>query len=67
VSDHILARAKAYAALVGAVVTALLGTLPPHTQLWTVLTGVAAVATAVATYKIPNAATNTDPPVGPGE
>lgn len=49
-----LTAAKAYAALVGAVVTALLGTVPPHTTLWTVLTFAAAVCTAVATFSIPN-------------
>lgn len=53
-TDHILASAKAYAALVGAIVTAILGTVPPHTTTWTVLTIVAAVATAVATYAVPN-------------
>lgn len=47
--------AKAYAALIGAVVTAVLGTVPPDTGIWQVLTVVAAVCTAVATYAIPNA------------
>lgn len=59
-TDHILTRAKAYAALVGAVLTAVLGTVPPHTQLWTVLTVASAILTAVATYAVPNA------PVDPG-
>jgi len=53
-TDHILASLKAYCALVGAVVTAILGTVPPHTTAWTILTVVAAVATAVATYVVPN-------------
>ena len=59
-TDHILARAKAYAALVGAIVTAILGTVPPHTTAWTVLTAVAAIATAVATYVVPNAPSDTE-------
>ena len=46
--------AKAIVALVGSVVTALLGTVPPHTTLWTVLTFVAAVCTMVGTYAVPN-------------
>ena len=49
-----LTAAKAYAALIGSVITALLGTVPPHTPVWTVLTFVAAVCTAVATFRIPN-------------
>lgn len=50
--DHILRSAKAYAALIGAVLTALLasGLVLPS---W--LGAVAAVCTAVATYAIPNA------------
>ena len=52
--DTILATAKAWAALVGAVVTAVLGTVPPHTEVWTILTAVAAVCTALATFAIPN-------------
>jgi hypothetical protein len=54
-TTHVLTRAKAYAALLGAVLTAVLGTVPPHTQLWTVLTLVSAVLTSVATYVVPNA------------
>lgn len=52
--DHILTRAKAYAALVGSVLTVLATTLPsdPATQKWL---GVAlALCTAVATYAVPN-------------
>jgi disulfide bond formation protein DsbB len=45
---------KAYAALVGAVATALLGLYAADTQLGRILTVVAAVATAVATYAVPN-------------
>lgn len=54
-TDHFLTRAKAYAALLGSVLTAVLGTVPPHTRLWTALTLAAAVATGVATYAVPNA------------
>jgi uncharacterized alpha-E superfamily protein len=54
VTDHVLERAKAYAALVGAVVTVLLGQVPASSQYHAVLVTVGAVATAVATYKIPN-------------
>jgi hypothetical protein len=54
-TNHVLTRAKAYAALIGSMLTAVLGTVPPHTQLWTALTVASAVLTAVATYTIPNA------------
>ena len=53
-TDHILERAKAYAALVGAILTVLATTLPedPTTQKWL---GIAlALCTAVATYAVPN-------------
>ena len=49
-----LANAKAWAAFIGAIVTALLGTLGPDDALFDVLTALAAVLTAVATYAIPN-------------
>lgn len=49
-----LEYAKAIAALVGSVVTSLLAVLPPEEYRWLVILGV--VATAVATYAIPNAA-----------
>lgn len=52
--NSVLTTAKAWAALVGSVVTAVLGTVPPHTTVWTVLTVVAAVATALTTYAVPN-------------
>lgn len=55
-TEHILASAKAYAALAGAIITAILGTVPPHTTAWTVLTLAAAITTAVATYAVPNTA-----------
>ena len=49
-----MTAAKAYAALLGGIVTALLGTLPPDTKVWQILTFVAAVCTAVATFAVPN-------------
>jgi hypothetical protein len=49
-----LAAAKAWAALVGAIATALVGTFTPDDPGYRVLTVVIAVATAVATYVIPN-------------
>jgi hypothetical protein len=48
----ILAYAKAIAAFLGSIVTALLGVLPPEEYRWLVIVGV--VCTAVATYAIPN-------------
>ena len=48
-----LPNAKAWAAFIGAVITALLGTLGPDNALFDVLTAVAAVCTAIATYTIP--------------
>ena len=53
-TDHFLTRAKAYAALIGSVLTALAATLPddPTTQRWL---GIAvAILTAVATFAVPN-------------
>lgn len=60
-TDHILAAAKAYTALIGAVITAILGTVPPDTTLWQVLTITVAVCTAIATYAVPNTTPNTGP------
>lgn len=53
-TDHILTRAKAYAALVGTIVTVLLGALPVDGKPHQALVVVAAIATAVATYAVPN-------------
>lgn len=50
--------AKAIAALIGSICTALLGIFTADTQLGQVLTVVAVIATAVATFQIPNQ----DPP-----
>jgi CBS-domain-containing membrane protein len=54
VSDHFLTKAKAYAALIGSVLTVLATQLPsdPDTQKWL---GIAlALCTAVATFAVPN-------------
>lgn len=48
--EHVLRTAKAYAALVGAVLTAVSGTM--EAPQW--MTIVVAVCTAVATYTVPN-------------
>ena len=52
--DHVLAYAKAYAALVGSVATALLGIYAADSQVGKLLTVVAAVCSAVAVARIPN-------------
>jgi hypothetical protein len=53
-TDHVLERAKAYAALVGLIVTYLLGSIAAGSKLHTVLVVVGGLATVVATYKVPN-------------
>lgn len=53
-SAHVLANAKAYAALIGSICTALLGIYGPETQVGGVLTVVLAVVTAFATWAVPN-------------
>ena len=53
-TDHILTRAKAYAALVGLVVTYLLGSIPADSRLHEILVIVGGIATVVATYAVPN-------------
>lgn len=53
-SDHFLTRAKAYAALVGAVVTLVLSVIPADSNVHVILVTVGVVATAVATYSVPN-------------
>jgi hypothetical protein len=50
--NQVLTYTKAVAALLGAIVTALLGVLPADQYKWLVILGV--VATAVATYAFPN-------------
>lgn len=51
---HFLTNAKAYAALIGSVVSALLATAAPGSTLFTVLTVASVVLTAVATWGVPN-------------
>jgi hypothetical protein len=50
--DHVLASAKAYAALLGAVLTAVIASAP-SAPTWLIIAS--AVCTAVATYAVPNA------------
>ena len=54
---HVLANAKAYAALIGSVCTALLGITTGSSQIGAILTVVLAICTAVATWTVPNTAT----------
>lgn len=49
---QVLTYTKAVCALLGAIVTALLGVLPADQYKWLVVLGV--IATAVATYALPN-------------
>lgn len=46
---------KAYVALIGSIATALLGVFTGDTTVGQILTVVAVIATAVATYQFPNA------------
>lgn len=50
-----LEAAKAYVALVGTIATALLAVFTADTLVGQILTVVAVVATAIATYRVPNA------------
>lgn len=52
--DHVLASAKAYAALVGAILTAVITSSATPLPSWVGI--IAAVCTAVATYAVPNTA-----------
>lgn len=54
-TEKILATAKAWAALAGAILTAVVGTLSPDDAGYKALTLALAVVTAVAVYRIPNA------------
>ncbi len=49
-----LTAAKAYAALIGSICTALLATFTADTTVGKVLTVAAIIATAVATFAVPN-------------
>lgn len=51
---HFAQNAKAYAALVGSIVTVLLGVVPVSSQWHAVLVALGVVATAVATWRVPN-------------
>lgn len=51
---HVLANAKAYAALIGSVATGLLAVFTADTTVGKVLTVVVIVATAVGTWAVPN-------------
>ena len=53
--NHVLTNAKAYAALVGSICTGLLGVDAADTTVGQVLTVIAIVATAVVTWRVPNA------------
>lgn len=54
-TEKILVSAKAWTALIGAAITAVLGTVPPDDPIWKWLTVAAAICTAIATYAVPNA------------
>lgn len=47
--------AKALVAILGATLTAALGTVPPQSPVWVVLTILAAAVTAAGVYLTPNA------------
>lgn len=52
--NHFLTNAKAYAALVGAICTGLLGVYAADSTVGQILTVASIVATAVATWRVPN-------------
>lgn len=54
-NQHVLANAKAYASLVGALATAALGTFAAESTVGQILTLVAALCTAFVTWRVPNA------------
>jgi hypothetical protein len=55
--------AKAIVAVLGAAITAALGLAPQGTQVWTVLTIVAAALTAAGVYLVPNVDNTPSPAV----
>ncbi|MGD7790122.1 hypothetical protein ACQCX2_17570 [Propionibacteriaceae bacterium Y1700] len=57
----IMEYAKAIAALLGAIATALLGVYAADTAVGKVLTIVAVVATVIATWAVPNAVPKSEP------
>ena len=60
-----MSMAKAIAAFIGAIITALLGlsVIPVAGTAHTILTILSALATAVVTYTVPNSGTTLRPPV----
>lgn len=59
----VMSKAKAIVALVGVIVTALLGTIGPDDALFDWLTGIAAICTAIGVYVVPNRGATTAPAV----
>lgn len=53
--------AKSYAALIGAIATALLGVYTADTEVGKILTVVSVIATAVVTWAVPNTPADDDP------
>lgn len=53
-TQHFLINAKAYAALVGAIATGLLGVYAADTTVGQILTVVTIITTAVVTWRVPN-------------
>jgi hypothetical protein len=53
-TEHLLAKAKAYVALIGSLATALLALYGPDTQVGHILTVVVALATAFSVHQVPN-------------
>lgn len=66
-TTKILASAKAYVALVGAIASALLGVYAADTPVGKALTVVVVVASAFATWAVPNASTTPDGNYDSGE
>jgi CBS-domain-containing membrane protein len=54
-THKVMESAKAWVALIGAVVTGLLGTVAPDDDVYVWLTYAAAVCTAILTYTVRNA------------
>ena len=53
-NQHVLANAKAYAALIGAICTGLLAVYASDSTVGQILTVVAVIATALGTWVVPN-------------
>jgi hypothetical protein len=52
-TDHILERAKAYAAIVGGIVASVLALVPADSQVHAILVVVGVIAAGVITYAAP--------------